>query len=52
LTRTMLQFSYLEMWLHVNQPTQATILVALNAKENLSMAELSDLLGMDRTTLL
>ena len=33
------------------RPTQGTILLALNAMENWSMAELSDRLGMDRTTL-
>src|SRR5437867_4123765 len=36
---------------HRIRHTQGTILRALNAKENWSMAELSDWLRMDRTTL-
>jgi DNA-binding MarR family transcriptional regulator len=50
-TRVVTQFFDAEMRRHGIRPTQATILHALNAKENWSMAELSDLLGMDRTTL-
>jgi DNA-binding MarR family transcriptional regulator len=40
-----------EMRRHGLRPTQTTILIALKAKESWSMAELSDWLGMDRTTL-
>ena len=36
---------------HGIRPTQGSILRALNAKDNWNMAELSDWLGMDRTTL-
>ena len=50
-TRAVTQFYDAEMRRHGIRPTQATILLALNAKENWSMAELSDRLGMDRTTL-
>ena len=51
-TRAVTQFYDAEMRRHGIRPTQATTLLALNAKENWSMAELSDRLGMDRTTLL
>jgi DNA-binding MarR family transcriptional regulator len=37
---------------HGIRPTQGTILASLNAKNTWSMAELSDWLGMERTTLL
>ena len=50
-TRKVTQFFDAEMRRHGIRPTQGTILRALNAKENWSMAELSDWLGMDRTTL-
>jgi DNA-binding MarR family transcriptional regulator len=50
-TRAVTQFYDAEMRRHGIRSTQGTILLALNAKENWSMAELSDLLGMDRTTL-
>ena len=40
-----------EMRRHGIRPTQGTILAALNARDSWSMAELSDWLGMDRTTL-
>lgn len=40
-----------EMRRHGLRPTQTSILLALKAKEAWSMAELSDWLGMDRTTL-
>jgi DNA-binding MarR family transcriptional regulator len=50
-TRKVTQFFDTEMRRHGIRPTQGTILRALNAEENWSMAELSDWLGMDRTTL-
>jgi DNA-binding MarR family transcriptional regulator len=50
-TRAMTQFYDSEMRRHGIRPTQATILLAVKAKESWSMAELSDWLGMDRTTL-
>jgi DNA-binding MarR family transcriptional regulator len=50
-TRVMTRFFDAEMRRHGIRPTQGTILLALNAKESWSMAELSDWLGMDRTTL-
>lgn len=50
-TRVVTQFFDEEMRQHGMRPTQTTILHALNAKENWSMAELSSWLGMDRTTL-
>ena len=50
-TRAVTQFYDAEMRRHGIRPTQATILLALNAKHSWSMAELSDWLGMERTTL-
>jgi DNA-binding MarR family transcriptional regulator len=50
-TRAVTQFFDAEMRRHGIRPTQGTILLALNARETWSMAELSDRLGMDRTTL-
>ena len=50
-TRLVTQFYDAEMRQYGIRPTQATILQALNAKENWSMAELSSWLGMERTTL-
>src|SRR5262245_44502438 len=50
-TRKVTQFFDAEMRRHGIRPTQGTILRALSAKENWSMAELSDWLGMDRTTI-
>lgn len=50
-TRVMTQFFDAEMRRHGIRPTQGAILQALNAKDNWSMAELSNWLGMDRTTL-
>lgn len=50
-TRVVTQFFDAEMRRHGIRPTQGSILLSLNAKENWSMAELSDWLGMDRTTL-
>jgi DNA-binding MarR family transcriptional regulator len=49
--RAVTQFYDREMRRHGIRPTQGTILLALNAKESWSMSELSDRLGMDRTTL-
>jgi DNA-binding MarR family transcriptional regulator len=50
-TRVVTQFFDAEMRRHGIRPTQGSVLLALNAKESWSMAELSDWLGMDRTTL-
>jgi DNA-binding MarR family transcriptional regulator len=50
-TRAVTQFYDSEMRRHGIRPTQASILLAVKAKETWSMAELSDCLGMDRTTL-
>jgi DNA-binding MarR family transcriptional regulator len=50
-TRAVTQFFDAEMRRHGIRPTQGTILLALNAKENWTMAELSDCLGLERTTL-
>jgi DNA-binding MarR family transcriptional regulator len=50
-TRKVTQFFDAEMRHHGIRPTQGTLLRALVAKEKWSMAELSDWLGMDRTTL-
>jgi DNA-binding MarR family transcriptional regulator len=45
------QFFDAEMRRHGIRPTQGTILLALNTKESWTMADLSDWLGMERTTL-
>ena len=50
-TRAVTQFYDAEMRRHGIRPTQGTILLALNAKESWTMADLSDWLGMERTTL-
>lgn len=50
-TRIVTKFFDAEMRRHGIRPTQGTILLALNGKSAWSMAELSDFLGMDRTTL-
>jgi len=50
-TRTVTQFYDAEMRRHGIRPTQGSILVSLNSKDSWSMAELSDWLGMERTTL-
>ena len=50
-TRAVTQFYDAEMRRHGIRPTQGTILLALNAKESWNMAELSDCLGLERTTL-
>jgi DNA-binding MarR family transcriptional regulator len=51
ITRAVTQFFDSEMRRHEIRPTQASILFALKAKETWTMAELSDSLGMERTTL-
>jgi len=50
-TRAVTQFYDAELRRHGIRPTQGSILVSLNSKDSWSMAELSDWLGMDRTTL-
>jgi len=50
-TRAVTQFFDAEMRRHGIRPTQGTILESLMARESWNMAELSDWLGMDRTTL-
>src|SRR3954452_11909180 len=50
-TRLVTQFYDAEMRRHGIRPTQGTILASLMAKESWNMAELSDWLGMERTTL-
>lgn len=50
-TRAMTKFFDAEMRRHGIRPTQGTLLLTLRAKESWSMAELSDALGMERTTL-
>src|SRR4051812_1759082 len=49
--RLMTQFYDAEMRRHGIRPTQGTILSSLMARESWSMAELSDWLAMERTTL-
>src|SRR4029079_15117836 len=50
-TRAVTQFYDAEMRRHGIRPTQGSILASLQARDSWSMAELSDWLGMDRTTL-
>lgn len=50
-TRAVTQFYDAEMRRHGIRPTQGTILSSLMAKASWNMAELSDWLGMERTTL-
>ena len=50
-TRVVTQFYDAEMRRLGIRPTQGTILASLNAKPSWNMAELSDWLGMERTTL-
>ncbi|MGH7808972.1 MAG: MarR family winged helix-turn-helix transcriptional regulator, partial [Candidatus Binatia bacterium] len=50
-TRTVTQFFDAEIRRHGIRPTQSPILGVLQARSGLSMAELSDWLGMERTTL-
>jgi DNA-binding MarR family transcriptional regulator len=49
--RVVTQFYDAEMRRHGIRPTQGTILTSLNARKSWNMAELSDWLGMERTTL-
>src|SRR4051794_35696725 len=51
-TRAVTQFFDAEMRRHGIRPTQGTILASLSARDHWTMAELSDWLGMERTTLL
>lgn len=51
-TRAVTQCFDVEMRRHGIRPTQWSILVPLSARDNWTMAELSDWLGMERTTLL
>ena len=50
-TRAVTQFYDAEMRRHGIRPTQGPILESLKAKDSWNMAELSDWLGMERTTL-
>ena len=50
-TRAVTQFFDAEMRRHGIRPTQGSILSSLQAKDSWNMAELSDWLGMERTTL-
>jgi DNA-binding MarR family transcriptional regulator len=50
-SRAITQFFVGELRQHRLLPTQTPVLAALSANSNASMAELSDWLGMDRTTL-
>ena len=50
-TRAVTQFFDAEMRRHGIRPTQGSILASLQTKDSWNMAELSDWLGMDRTTL-
>jgi DNA-binding MarR family transcriptional regulator len=50
-TRIVTKFFDAELRRHGIRPTQGTILLSLNGKPAWTMAELSDWLGMDRTTL-
>src|SRR5438874_6201687 len=50
-TRAVTQFYDAEMRRHGIRPTQGTILVSLMARDAWKIAELSDWLGMERTTL-
>jgi DNA-binding MarR family transcriptional regulator len=50
-TRMVTQFYDSEMRRHGIRPTQGSILTSLQARDSWNMAELSDWLGMERTTL-
>jgi DNA-binding MarR family transcriptional regulator len=50
-TRAVTQFYDAQMRKHGIRPTQGSILASLNTKDSWNMAELSDWLGTDRTTL-
>src|SRR5262249_30220507 len=52
MSRAITQFFDAEVGRHGLRPTQTPILGALQAKDDWSMAELSEWLGMERTTLL
>ena len=52
ISRAITQFYDAEIGRHGLRPTQTPILGALQAKSGWGMAELSEFLGMDRTTLL
>ena len=52
ITRAVTRFFDAEIRRHGIRPTQESILAALSAQESWTMAELSDWLGMERTTLL
>ena len=52
ISRAVTQFFTARLSRHGLLPTQTPILAALSSKPNASMAELSDWLGMDRTTLI
>src|ERR1700761_9091685 len=52
ISRAITQFFDAEVGRHGLRPTQTPILGALQAKDGWSMAELSEWLGMERTTLL
>jgi DNA-binding MarR family transcriptional regulator len=49
--RAVTQYYDAEMRRHGIRPTQGSILASLHARESWNMAELSDWLGMERTTL-
>src|SRR6266702_1050132 len=49
--RVVTQFFDAEMRQHGIRPTQGSILASLNSKDSWNMAELSDWLGLERTTL-
>jgi DNA-binding MarR family transcriptional regulator len=49
--RAVTKFFDAELRRHGIRPTQETVLVSLDAQEKWTMAELSDWLGMERTTL-
>ena len=51
ISRVITQFYAAEVRRHGLRPTQAPILRALQAKDDWTMAELSDWLGLERTTL-
>jgi DNA-binding MarR family transcriptional regulator len=50
-TRAVTQFYDAEMRRHGIRPTQGTLLTALKARDSWNMADLSDWLGLERTTL-
>src|SRR3989442_14167593 len=50
-TRAVTQFFDAELRRHGIRPTQGSILASLRSRDHWTMAELSDWLGMERTTL-